>query len=183
MCIRDSYPGLGGSQRPARISGIPLARWAVLGGNFMNSQIAYDIGLLTHLVDLSEVDAAVMQCSASGKPANKYPGKPSNNASPVVKFALDFYSDNNLSVLLSGGCPAGYDMEDKTISRQLKNLKYTAPIALSMASELIDITSNTSLSEGLDSELSKLTDIFSTRDALEGLSALIEGRRPTYNNN
>ena len=55
--------------------------------------------------------------------------------------------------------------------------------ALSMASELIDITSNTSLSEGLDSELSKLTDIFSTKDALEGLSALIEGRRPTYNNN
>ena len=177
------YPGLGGSQRPARISGIPLARWAVLGGNFMNSQIAYDIGLLTHLVDLSEVDAAVIQCSASGKPANKYPGKPTNNASPVVKFASDFYSDNNLSVLLSGGCPAGYDAADKTISRQLKNLKYTAPIALSMASELIDITSNTSLSEGLDSELSKLTDIFSTRDALEGLSALIEGRRPTYNNN
>jgi len=177
------YPGLGGSQRPARISGIPLARWAVLGGNFMNSQIAYDIGLLTHLVDLSEVDAAVIQCSASGKPANKYPGKPTNNASPVVKFASDFYSDNNLSVLLSGGCPAGYDAADKTISRQLKNLKYTAPIALSMASELIDITSNTSLSEGLDSELSKLTEIFSTRDALEGLSALIEGRRPTYNNN
>ena len=177
------YPGLGGSQRPARISGIPLARWAVLGGNFMNSQIAYDIGLLTHLVDLSEVDAAVRQCSQSGKPANKYPGKPSNNASPVVKFALDFYSDNNLSTLLSGGCPEGYDVEEKTISRQLKNLKYTAPIALSMASELIDITSNTSLSEGLDSELSKLTDIFSTKDALEGLSALIEGRRPTYNNN
>ena len=177
------YPGLGGSQRPARISGIPLARWAVLGGNFMNSQIAYDIGLLTHLVDLSEVDAAVTQCATSGKPANKYPGKPRNDASPVVKFAMDFYSDNNLSVLLSGGCPAGYDGAEKTISRQLKNLKYTAPIALSMASELIDITSNTSLSEGLDSELSKLTDIFSTRDALEGLSALIEGRRPTYNNN
>ena len=177
------YPGLGGSQRPARISGIPLARWAVLGGNFMNSQIAYDIGLLTQLVDLSEVDAAVRQCSELGKPANKYPGKPSNNASPVVKFALEFYSDNNLSTLLSGGCPEGYDVEEKTISRQLKNLKYTAPIALSMASELIDITSNTSLSEGLDSELSKLTDIFSTKDALEGLSALIEGRRPTYNNN
>ncbi len=101
----------------------------------------------------------------------------------MVKFALDFYSDNNLSTLLSGGCPEGYDIEEKTISRQLKNLKYTAPIALSMASELIDITSNTSLSEGLDSELSKLTDIFSTKDALEGLSALIEGRRPTYNNN
>ena len=116
------------------------------------------------------------------KPSNKYQGQPNNSESSVVKFATDFYSDANLPVLLSGGCPEGYDIEDKTISRQLKNLKYTAPIALSMASELIDITANTTLSEGLESELSKLTDIFSTRDALEGLSALIEGRRATYNN-
>ena len=176
------YPGLGGSQRPARISGIPLARWAVLGGNFMNAQMAYDIGLLTHLVDLAEVGQATNSCIKTGKPAQKYPGKPSNPDSSVVKFASDFYSDANLSTLLSGGCPEGYDAEDKSISRQLKNLKYTAPIALSMASELIDITASTTLEQGLDSELAKLTDIFSTRDALEGLSALIEGRRATYNN-
>ena len=176
------YPGLGGSQRPARISGIPLARWAVLGGNFMNAQTAYDIGLLTHLVDLAEVEQATSSCIHTGKPAEKYPGRPNNRESSVVKFATDFYSDSNLATLLSGGCPEGYDAEDKTISRQLKNLKYTAPIALSMASELIDITANTTLEQGLDSELAKLTDIFSTRDALEGLSALIEGRRATYNN-
>lgn len=176
------YPGLGGSQRPARISGIPLARWAVLGGNFMNAQMAYDIGLLTHLVDLAEVGQATNSCIKASKPAQKYPGKPSNPDSSVVKFASDFYSDANLTTLLSGGCPEGYDAEDKSISRQLKNLKYTAPIALSMASELIDITASTTLEQGLDSELAKLTDIFSTRDALEGLSALIEGRRATYNN-
>ena len=176
------YPGLGGSQRPARISGIPLARWAVLGGNFMTAQIAYDIGLLTHLVEIASVDKAVKSCSKDGKPANKYLSQPTNIDSPVVKFALDFYSDDNLPTLLSGGCPEGYDAEDKTISRQLKNLKYTAPIALSVASELIDITATTSLTEGLQSELAKLTDIFSTRDALEGLSALIEGRRATYTN-
>ena len=176
------YPGLGGSQRPARISGIPLARWAVLGGNFMTAQIAYDIGLLTHLVDLAEVEQATSSCIDAGKPAEKYQGRPNNQESSVVKFATDFYSDSNLATLLSGGCPEGYDAEDKAISRQLKNLKYTAPIALSMASELIDITASTTLEQGLDSELAKLTDIFSTRDALEGLSALIEGRRATYNN-
>lgn len=176
------YPGLGGSQRPARISGIPLARWAVLGGNFMSAQVAYDIGLLTHLVDLADVDGVAQACSRDGKPVEKYPGKPNFEESTVVKFATDFYSDANLPTLLSGGCPDGYDSADKTISRQLKNLKYTAPIALSMASELIDITATTTLAEGLDSELSKLTDIFSTRDALEGLSALIEGRRATYTN-
>ncbi|MED6338680.1 MAG: enoyl-CoA hydratase/isomerase family protein, partial [Candidatus Thermoplasmatota archaeon] len=176
------YPGLGGSQRPARISGIPLARWAVLGGNFMNAQTAYDIGLLTHLVDLADVDKATNNCASNGKPSDKYSGKPANADSNVVKFATDFYRDENLPILISGGCPDGYDAEDKTISRQLKNLKYTAPIALSMASDLINITANTTLEQGLDSELAKLTDIFSTKDALEGLSALIEGRRATYQN-
>ena len=33
-----------------------------------------------------------------------------------------------------------------------------------MASDLIDVTATTTLAEGLDIELSKLTDIFSTRD-------------------
>ena len=176
------YPGLGGSQRPARISGIPLARWSVLGGNFMTAKVAKDIGLLTHLVDLAEVDDAVLQCSSIGKPNNKYPGAPANSESEIVKFATEFYSDSNLAILLSGRCPDGYDPEEKMVSRQLKSLKFTAPIALTMASDLIDITKSTSLEQGLDAELSKLTKIFSTQDALEGLSALIEGRRPTYNN-
>jgi len=148
----------------------------------MNAQMAYDIGLLTHLVDIAEVEQATSSCVSAGKPSDKYPGRPTNQDSKVVKFATNFYSDANLATLLSGACPEGYDAEEKSISRQLKNLKYTAPIALSMASELIDITASTTLEQGLDSELAKLTDIFSTRDALEGLSALIEGRRATYNN-
>jgi len=49
-----------------------------------------------------------------------------------------------------------------------------------MASDLIDLTASTSLSEGLQAELDGLDAIFSTSDALEGLSALIEGRRATY---
>ena len=176
------YPGLGGSQRPARIAGIPCARWAVLGGNFMNANSARDIGLLTHLVEATEVTNCVKDCIVAGKPDNKYSGTPANKSSEVVAFAEDFYSDENMNILLQGSCPEGYDVESKVISRQLKNLKYTAPIALRMASDLIDLTKTTKLEEGLGSELAKLTDIFSTKDALEGLSALIEGRRPTYNN-
>ena len=38
----------------------------------------------------------------------------------------------------------------------------------------------TDLAAGLQSELDSLDRIFSTKDALEGLSALIEGRRPNY---
>ena len=51
-----------------------------------------------------------------------------------------------------------------------------------MASDLIDATASTPLADGLQMELDQLTDIFSTKDSLEGLSALIEGRKPGYTN-
>jgi enoyl-CoA hydratase/3-hydroxyacyl-CoA dehydrogenase len=148
----------------------------------MTAQVASDLGLLTHLVDVSAVESCISDCAKSGKPENKYPGVPAQVESQVAKFASQFYSDSNMKTLLAGQCPEGFDSEDKIISRQLKNLKFTAPIALSMASDLINATATNSLEDGLDMELSKLHDIFATNDALEGLSALIEGRRPTYNN-
>ena len=176
------YPGLGGSQWPARICGIPAARWAVLAGNFMNAEVAADLGLVTHLVDVAEVDAQVAELAKAGKPANKYPGAPANAQSPVAKFAQSFFTDANMATLMAGQCPEGFDAEDKTVARQIKSLSYTAPIGLKMASDLIDATATTDLSAGLKMELDGLHTIFATKDALEGLSALIENRRPTYVN-
>ena len=176
------YPGLGGSQRPARICGIPAARWAVLAGNFMDASTAADLGLLTHLVDVSGVSSCVAELAMNGKPANKYPGQPAQPESAVAVFATSFFADENMADLMVGNCPGGFDSADRNVSRQLKSLSRTAPIALSMASALIDESVNTNLSEGLQLELDRLTEIFSTADSLEGLSALIEGRKPTYTN-
>ena len=176
------YPALGGTQRPARIAGREIGRWAVLAGNFMNAQTATDVGLVTHLVDVNDVNATIEAIHSTGKPENKYPGAPSNGSSPVVQFAKKFYADENMATLLAGGCPEGFDVEDKTVARQLKSLKFTAPIGLAMASARIDATGTTTLSKGLEMELAGLNQIFSTEDALEGLSALIEGRRATYKN-
>ncbi len=176
------YPGLGGSQRPARICGIPVARWAVLAGNFMDAQTAADLGLVTHLVDVAAVENCIAEVAAAGKPENKYPGSPANPASPVVKFASSFFDDANMEVLMNGGCPEGFNPEDKGVARQIKSLSFTAPIGLRMASDLINATAETSLSAGLQLELDGLHTIFATKDALEGLSALIENRRPTYEN-
>ena len=176
------YPGLGGSQRPARICGIPAARWAVLAGNFMDAQTGHDLGLLTHLVDVAAVDGCVAKLASTGKPGEKYPGRPANQESKIAQFASAFFSDENMPAIMNGACPEGFEAEDKTVARQLKSLSRTAPIALSMASGLIDSTASTSLAVGLQMELDQLTDIFSTKDSLEGLSALIEGRKPTYTN-
>ena len=99
---------------------------------------------------------------------------------PVATFANQFYSDENMGALMNGDCPEGFDAGEKIVARQLKSLSFTAPIARRMASELIDATMTTELGEGLQMELDGLHTIFSTKDALEGLSALIENRRPTY---
>lgn len=176
------YPGLGGSQRPARICGIPAARWAVLAGNFMDANTAADLGLVTHLVDVAGVDECINTLSSEGKPAVKYPGQPANPSSSVAKFATSFFADENMPVLMSGECPEGFDQGEKIVARQIKSLSFTAPIGLQMASDLINATANTDLQAGLQLELDGLNTIFSTKDALEGLSALIENRRPTYTN-
>lgn len=178
------YPGLGGTQRTPRICGIEAARYAVLAGNFLDANSAAALGLLTHLVDPSDVDSTVAQIASTGKPANKYPAAPADPSHPAAAFALAFYGDANMAALAAGQAPEGFDAEDKMVGRQLKSLARTAPIALAMASDLLDeaVTTGSDLDAGLAAELAKLHDIFGTADALEGLSALIEGRRPTYQN-
>ena len=178
------YPGLGGTQRTVRICGVEAARWAVLAGNFMDAKTANALGILTHLVEPAEVSGVVDQIAVEGKPANKYPGCPRDSGHPVATFASSFYNDENMAGLLNGSCPDGFDAEDRNVGRQLKSLGRVAPIALRMANELLDGAVKTAddLDAGLALELANLEDIFSTADALEGLSALIEGRRATYTN-
>lgn len=174
------YPGLGGTQRTARICGVECARYAVLAGNFLDSSTALDLGLLTHKVESSDVEGTVFSLIGK-KPDKKYPGKPLNYDSEIALFAKDFYSDENIGALISGKVPENYDPENPRVSRQIKSLSRAAPIALSVASGLLsDVRTGSSLEDGLNLELQKLAEIFSTEDAEEGLSALIEGRRPKY---
>ena len=49
-----------------------------------------------------------------------------------------------------------------------------------MANDLLNAAADSDLKTGLEGELEGLEEIFRTTDALEGLSALIEGRRPNY---
>ena len=178
------YPGLGGTQRTPRICGIEAARFAILAGNFLDADSAAALGLLTHLVEVSDVASTVDELVESGKPTDKYPAAPTDSTHPTAAFALAFYSNENMATLAAGECPEGFDAADKMVSRQLKSLSRTAPIALALASELLDgaVETGADLDAGLALELARLTELFGTADALEGLSALIENRRPTYQN-
>ena len=178
------FPGLGGTQRTPRICGIEAARYAVLAGNFLDSKTASALGILTHLVDPSDISKTIMEISLEGKPVNKYPGAPRNDNHPVSLFAMNFYKDENMEAIMSGKTPKGFEKDDKTVIRQMKLLSFTAPIALKIANQLLNdaITTGDDLDSGLRLELAELDTIFASKDALEGLSALIEGRRPKYIN-
>jgi len=172
------YPGLGGSQRTPRICGIEAARFAVLAGNFMDAGAAKALGLITHLVDPSEVTSTIREISSIGKPEVKYPGSPADPSHPVAAMSKAFYSDSNMSSLLSGQVPEGFDPEDRNVARQLKSLSRAAPVAVRIANNLLDAALETDLESGLALELDALPEIFGTKDAREGLTALVEGRRP-----
>ena len=173
------YPGLGGTQRTTRICGVNAARWAILAGNWIGPKQAEDLGLITHLVDPADVEKTIEDISNQGKPTNKYTGAPVR-MSEGVQAAIEFYSDENMNSIMTGQIPEG--SIEGYASRQIKQLSRTAPIALRMASDLIDVAASTNLEEGLAAELQKLEDIFATKDAYEGLSSLIQGRRPNYSN-
>ena len=60
--------------------------------------------------------------------------------------------------------------------------KGPAPVAVRIANDLLDkaVATGSDLQAGLQMELDSLEQIFSTKDAPEGLMALVEGRRPVY---
>ena len=179
------YPGLGGTQRTVKICGVEAARYAVLAGNFLNAETAYAFGLITHLVDQNYVVKTISDIIIGGKPENKFRHAPIDNENKNVIFAKKYYSDDNIKQILDGNKPNNIQgLDENMILRQMKSVSYTAPIALEIAADLLEIANseNISLTDGLSQELSNLERIFSTKDAYEGLSSLIEGRRPSYTN-
>ena len=178
------FPGLGGTQRTPRICGIEASRFAVLAGNFLDSKVASALGIITHLVDTAAINETVVKLSKVGKPQNKYPSQPKDINHPISKFAVEFYRDENMEEIMSGKIPKNFNGNEKLASRQIKSLGYAAPIALGIANDLLNqaIETGEDLDAGLEKELSNLDTIFESKDALEGLSALIEGRRPSYTN-
>ena len=179
------YPGLGGTQRTVKICGVEVARYAVLAGNFLNAETAYAFGLITHLVDQNYVAKTISDIITGGKPENKFRNEPIDNENKNVIFAKKYYSDDNIKQILDGNKPNNIQgLDENMILRQMKSISYTAPIALEIAADLLEIANSESISltDGLSQELSNLERIFSTKDAYEGLSSLIEGRRPSYTN-
>jgi enoyl-CoA hydratase/carnithine racemase len=79
--------------------------------------------------------------------------------------------------MLSGQVPD--DVDRSLAEKTIKFLGYKAPLALEIANDIMDEQAGKSIPDAAEIELGRLSEIFATDDALEGLSSL--GRkRPEY---
>ena len=168
------YPGLGGTQRTTHYIGKELAKYLVFTGKILDAKTAESIGLVEYIVPPDEIDSKMSELISSGKILKKSIKKevklPEN-----FKKIKDYFSDSNIKSILTG---AG-DLNE--IGQKIsKTISYKAPIAIELANKIIDEGSQLDLSKGLEIELSHISEIFSTEDALEGLNSVIKRQRPVF---
>ena len=167
------YPGLGGMLRTARMAGPELAKYYVFTGATISAQDAQDLGIVTELVLPAEVDATIQKLASQGTP-DKYRKR---DMPDKLKSLAKTCDNENVTRLLSGNPPEG--VSEELASRTAKIIGFKAPLALKLSNEIIDRQAGKSIEEAMEIELGRLKEIFSTADALEGLSSL--GRkRPEY---
>jgi enoyl-CoA hydratase/3-hydroxyacyl-CoA dehydrogenase len=158
------YPGLGGTQRTPRRIGTGLAKWLVLSGQTLGADEALAIGLIDKVVPYEQLDAAITDTIAAGRPTVARRGIPGTH-----QALAEFFDRHGVAALLAGTAAPG---DDPRVAKAVKRIGAKAPVALRLAAQLIDLGSTKSIDDGLELELSHLEEIFATKDAYEGLSSL-----------
>lgn len=167
------YPGLGGMLRTARQVGSDLARYYVLTGRPLSAQDGFDLGIITRLVRPQDLEKAIAEVCAGAKPdkyrAREIPARFSDLAGVC--------SAENVKLLFAGKKPEG--VPEKLAEATLKSISRKAPLALKKADELIEAEKKLSIRESVDLEVAEIFNMFSTQDALLGMSS-VGGKPPQY---
>ena len=167
------FPGLGGMLRMARFAGPELAKYYVFTGAPISAQDLLALGIVNRLVETAEVESTLIEL-ISEKKQDKYRQR---EIPEKFKPLAQACNRENVARLLGGKQPQG--IPDDLAAKTAKIVSYKAPLALKLADEIIDQQIGKSVSEAVEIELDRAKDIFSTDDALEGLSSL--GRKkPEY---
>lgn len=159
------YPGLGGMQRSARRVGPGLAKYLVFTGQMLSAKEAAAIGLVDRVVPPDELDAAVREALQEGVVEERAPVA----VPEPYKATAAFFERADAHTLFAGD---GAGQADPILSRAVKRVARNAPIAVRLAGELIDEGIEMPLDDAIELELKHLVEIFSTRDAYEGLNSI-----------
>lgn len=158
------YPGLGGTQRTALRIGKGLAKYLVLTGQMLDAKTAKEIGLIDEVIQPQDIFNYISASKST-------PEKNTQQLNANWKAISDFYSKNSYKSIIDGNYQSEA-IEKEFIDKMAKTMSFKAPIAMKFADELIDAA------KGPASELEKLVDIFSTKDAMLGLTSI--GKKVEY---
>jgi enoyl-CoA hydratase / 3-hydroxyacyl-CoA dehydrogenase len=152
------YPGLGGTQRTSKKIGKPLAKYLILTGKMLSANEAVEIGLADAAINYE----MLYDLFNSEEFSLQMPKKPLNARWNNVQ---EFFRTNSISKVRTNEY-----FSDKLSQGEADKLaaiiKNKAPLAIDIADKLIE--------EGSDceDELKYLNTIFSTSDALLGLTSI-----------
>jgi enoyl-CoA hydratase/3-hydroxyacyl-CoA dehydrogenase len=165
------YPGLGGTQRTSRIVGKELAKYLIFTGKVLSPKDAQAIGVVNYIAEPTEIDRKIHAMADlwefSSRKKRDHKDLPED-----WKRIQTLFADDHIEDWLSGKY---LEDDDPLVARIATTISRKAPLALKYANQIIDRGFEKTLKEGLKEELAFLNEIFSTKDALTGLTNV--GRR------
>ncbi|MBK6727298.1 MAG: enoyl-CoA hydratase/isomerase family protein [Xanthomonadales bacterium] len=157
------YPGLGGTQRSARLLGVGVAKSLIATGRRLDAGKALELGLIDAVIDAPRRFAELAQLPLPTPQSGRKP-------QPELEAAFaDYHGELDANTLAR---PA--------LAPFARELARKAPIALATAMQLVDRGHALALDAALQLELDGLHAIFATADARAGLASVLDGSRPSY---
>jgi enoyl-CoA hydratase/3-hydroxyacyl-CoA dehydrogenase len=168
------YPGLGGTQRTPRYIGKELAKYLLFTGRIISAGDGRAIGLVDYVFGLDEIDQRIEEMLAEETLTPRKGHDVSELIDPWKKIN-SLFADENVDDWLSGRYR---NSDDPLAARIAKTIDKKAPLALKFVNQIVDAGYSKPLKEGLKEELAHLHEIFSTKDALIGLTNVGKERIP-----
>jgi enoyl-CoA hydratase/3-hydroxyacyl-CoA dehydrogenase len=146
--------------------GKELAKYLVFTGRIITAADANAIGLVDYIFEADEIDDKILEMIAAGQMTPKK-GRAADELPETWQKLQSLFADENIPDWVSG---KHLGSDDPLVAKTAKIISTKAPLALKMANRIMDAGFEKPLKEGLKEELSHLNEIFSTKDALTGLT-------------
>lgn len=163
------YPGLGGTQRTKCRVGKGLTKYLIYTGDMVKASAASDMGLIDGVITPEEYFVLL-----GGGQVDRLSERRSGPGDVRWEAIGSFFESHALDGLFDGNGATG-SLSPEEIERWRRRVGQKAPIALRIAERLVDE------GKGCASELEYLPMVFSSNDALLGLSSV--GQKVAFHGN